>query len=194
MPYAKDNKAPHFSARPGDSLDDFIREYEELANTCTLNDQQKVETILRYIPHELRDLWKILEGYTTHDWTVFKRSLAKLYRNTSTMGKYTKQKLYDFVGYNSQSRMRGEEEVHQYYREFHIFCQPLIEAARITTEERDSAFWYGFHPEDRDKLSFRLVAKLPDHPPNKHYPIEDVFSAAINIFSSTPFVPVELRQ
>ena len=53
MPYVKDNKAPHFSAHPGDSLDDFIREYEELANTCTLNDQQKVETILQYIPHEL---------------------------------------------------------------------------------------------------------------------------------------------
>ena len=41
-------------------------------------------------------------------------------------------------------------------------------------EERDSVFWYGFHPEDRDKLSFHLVAKLPDQHPNQHYPIEDV--------------------
>ena len=72
MPYAKDNKAPYFSARPGDILDDFLREYEELATTCTLTDQQKVETILRYIPPELRDLWKILEGYSMHDWAAFK--------------------------------------------------------------------------------------------------------------------------
>ena len=194
MPYAKDNKAPYFSARPGDILDDFLREYEELATTCTLTDQQKVETILRYIPPELRDLWKILEGYSTHDWAAFKRSLAKLYRSTSTQAKYSKQKLYDFVYYNSQTRMRSEEDVHQYYREFHIFCQPLIEATRITTEERDSAFWYGFHPEDRDKLSFRLVAKLPDQRPDQHYPIEDVFNAAITVFSSSSYIPVELRQ
>ena len=46
MPYAKDNKAPYFSACLGDILDDFLREYEELATTCTLTDQQKVEPIL----------------------------------------------------------------------------------------------------------------------------------------------------
>ena len=194
MPYAKDNKAPYFSARPGDSLDDFLRDFEELATTCGLSAQQKLETILRYIPPDLRDLWKILDGYSTHDWAEFRRALARLYRSTSTQAKYSKQKLYDFVHYSSQSRKRSEEDVHQYYREFHIFCQPLIEATRITTEERDSAFWYGFHPEDRDKLAFRLVAKLPDQRPDQHYPIEDVFNAAITVFSSSPYIPVELRQ
>lgn len=79
MPYTKDNKAPYFSARPGDLLDDFLREYEDLATTHVLTPQQKVETILRYIPPELRDLWKILEGYSTHDWGLFRQSLAKLY-------------------------------------------------------------------------------------------------------------------
>jgi hypothetical protein len=55
MPYAKDNKAPYFSGRPEDTLDDFLREYEELATTCTLTPQQKVETILRYVSPQLRD-------------------------------------------------------------------------------------------------------------------------------------------
>ena len=63
-----------------------------------------------------------------HNWVAFKQSLAKLYRSTLTQAKYSKQKLYDFVYYNSQTRMQSEEDVHQYYQEFHIFCQPLIEA------------------------------------------------------------------
>ena len=83
MPSARDNKAPYFSGQVGDPLDEFLREYEELATTCTLNNQQKVETILRYIPSDLRDLWKILDGYATHDWTLFRQSLEKLYQSTS---------------------------------------------------------------------------------------------------------------
>lgn len=96
MPYAKDNKAPYFSARPGDSLDDFLRDFEELATTCGLSVQQKLETILRYIPPDLRDLWKILDGYSTHDWAEFRRALARLYRSTSMQAKYSKQKVIRF--------------------------------------------------------------------------------------------------
>ena len=72
MPYIKDNKAPHFSGEVGEQLDDFLQEYEELATTCTLNNRQKVETILHYILPKLQDLWKNLEGYSIHDWTIFR--------------------------------------------------------------------------------------------------------------------------
>ena len=71
MPYPKDSKAPYFSGRPGDPLDSFLREFEELANQSALNPQQKLETILRYIPLTLQDLWKILDGYSANDWPVF---------------------------------------------------------------------------------------------------------------------------
>ena len=63
MPYPKDSKAPYFSGRPGDLLDSFLQEFEELANQSALTAQQKLETILRYIPPTLQDLWKIFEGY-----------------------------------------------------------------------------------------------------------------------------------
>jgi hypothetical protein len=107
---------------------------------------------------------------------------------------YSKQKLYEFVDYNSQYRMHSEDDVHQYYREFHIFCQPLIGSSQITTGERNSAFWYRFHPQDRDKLSFRLVAKLPNQWSDQHYDIEEVFKTAISVFTSSPYVPIELQE
>ena len=194
MPSARDNKAPYFSGQVGDPLDEFLREYEELATTCTLNNQQKVETILRYIPSDLRDLWKILDGYATHDWTLFRQSLEKLYQGTSARSKYSKRKLHDFVNYNSRSRMRSEDDVLQYYRQFHIFCQPLRESNRITTEECDAAFWFGFHPADRDKLFARLIAKAPDQYDDQHFPIEDVFKTARIVFTASPFLPIELQD
>jgi hypothetical protein len=79
MPYVKDNKAPHFAGEVGEQLEDFLREYEELATTCALTDRQKVETILRYVPHKLQYLWKVLDGYSAHDWNAFRLSLEGLY-------------------------------------------------------------------------------------------------------------------
>ncbi|KAI9432594.1 hypothetical protein H4582DRAFT_2083306 [Lactarius indigo] len=140
MPSARERRAPFFSGRVGDPLDEFLREYEELATTYALTPQQKVETILRYIPHDLRELWKILEGYPTHDWALFRQSLERIYEGTSAQSRHSKQKLYDFAHYNSRSRMRDEEDVMGYYRQFLVFCEPLIEANRITTDERDYAF------------------------------------------------------
>jgi hypothetical protein len=115
MPSACDNKALYFSAHVGDPLDNFLQEYEDLATSCALTPQQKVETILWYIPTNLRDLWKILDGYAGHDWNIFRVSLEQLYKSTLTQSKYSKQKLYDFVHYNSRTRMRSEEDVHEYY-------------------------------------------------------------------------------
>jgi hypothetical protein len=89
MPYVKDNKAPHFAGEVGEQLEDFLREYEELATTCTLTDRQKVKTILHYVPHKLQYLWKVLDGYSAHDWNAFRLSLEGLYQATSTQAKYS---------------------------------------------------------------------------------------------------------
>ncbi|KAH8977017.1 hypothetical protein EDB92DRAFT_1822827 [Lactarius akahatsu] len=194
MPSAHERKAPFFSGRVGDPLDEFLREYEELATTYALTPQQKVETVLRYIPHDLRDLWKILDGYTGHDWALFRQSLERIYEGTSAQSRHSKQKLYDFAHYNSRTRMRDEEDIIHYYRQFLVFCQPLIEDHRITTDERDYAFWYGFHPEDRDKLSPRLLAKFPDQPIGQPYNFNEVFKIARAAFSSSPFFPIQLQE
>ena len=194
MPSAHDNKAPYFSGEVGDPLDDFLREYEEHATTCNLTPQQKVEMILHYVPQGLRDLWKLLTGYSTHDWAIFQQSLERLYQSTSAQSKYSKQKLYDFVYFKNRTRIRDVEDVHQYYRQFHIFSEPLLDTHQITTDERDSAFWYGFHPDDRDRMYPRLIAKLPDHLMDQPFGMDDVFKAACLVFASSLFIPIELQE
>ncbi|KAF8262850.1 hypothetical protein EI94DRAFT_1808196 [Lactarius quietus] len=194
MPYLKDHKAPHFSGEVGDRLDDFLQEYEELANLHALTAQQKLETVLRYVPTKLQDLWQFLDGYANHDWTVFRRSLEHVYRTTSTEAKYSKARLFQFVVHRSRYQMLSEEDVHRYYREFLVYCQPLITTNAITTEDKDSAFWNGFHIDDRKELSARLFAKLPNQRSNKPFDMEEVYETATFVFGAAPYIPLELRE
>ncbi len=72
MPSARSNKAPFFDGRNGDPIKVFLHEYEDLANTHRLTYAEKVKTVLHYVPPELRDLWQLLDGFSTLDWTRFK--------------------------------------------------------------------------------------------------------------------------
>ena len=192
MPPTRSHHAPFFSGHVGDPLDDFLREFEELAISCTLMDQQKIETVICYILNDLRDLWKILEGYATHDWALFRQLLEQTYETTSAQSRYSKQKLHDFIHYNSWMCMCNEEDIMRYYRQFLVFCQPLIESRRITTDERDGAFWYGFHPDDREKLSPRLIAKFLDQVVGQPYGLQDAYKIARAVFATSPFIPIEI--
>ena len=50
MPSARSSRAPHFSGDEDELLTEFLREYEDLADGFGLTEEQKLHTILRYIP------------------------------------------------------------------------------------------------------------------------------------------------
>lgn len=75
--------APYFSGRVSDPIEDFLSEYEELADACGLTDYQKVQTIICYIPFSLRDLWKSLGGYLARNWLDLGLTLKEIYESTS---------------------------------------------------------------------------------------------------------------
>jgi len=153
---------PYFSGQVDDPIEDFLREYEELADSYGLTSQQKIETVIWYIPVTLRDLWKSLDGYAAHDWIDFRLALEDIYNGTSAHSRHSKQKLYNFTRYSSKTRMNEKEDVLQFYRQFLIFSKPLKDAWRLTNEECNKMFWLGFHPQDRAEMFARLIAKHPD--------------------------------
>ena len=186
--------APFFSGRVGDSLDEFLVEYDELADDRQLSEQQKCETVLRYISPSHRDLWKSLDAYTDGDWSKLCHDLEGIYASTSTKGQYTRQKLYDFVQYSAKSPITEEDDVHRYYRRFLILSKPLLDSQRMTDEERDGAFWWGFHPQDRAAMTSRLIAKNPDHVEGDAYNYNDVYKVARTVFSGNQFFPLQLQN
>jgi hypothetical protein len=194
MPFHQSTRTPYFSGNVEDSLEDFLRDFEELANSCQLTGPQKVEKILRYIPSSQRNHWKSFDGYDTRDWDEFRRSLEEIYDPVSTASLYSQQKLYDFVKYSARTRATGQSDVIQYYRRFMMLSKPLITSDRLTREERNRAFWLGFHPEDRNEMHPRLIAQHPRQPTGKPFNIQDVYSTARAVFTGNQFFPLEFQE
>ena len=84
MPTSKSQRAPRFSGQDDEILSEFLHEYEDLANGNGLTEKQKVETILRYIPRLLSNLWSTLPGYQTATWSSFRAKLEELYPDIDT--------------------------------------------------------------------------------------------------------------
>ncbi|KAH9042193.1 hypothetical protein EDB85DRAFT_2139539 [Lactarius pseudohatsudake] len=197
LPSPRPAEAPYFSGRCNDPIVDFLFEYDILTTNHGLSDSQKVETIVHYIAPSMRDFWKTLDGYSTGDWATFKSTLESLYPDTSAK-RYTKRALQEFVdNYAKTQRMRDEDDVMSYYRDFLALSKPLSNKQRISDEERSFEFFQGFHPDDRRLLAFRLLAMKPDHPIGVPHDLEDVLTAARRQFSGvqlSDFLPRELRD
>ena len=185
MPPPRSYDAPYFSGRVSDPIEDFLDEYEELANSCGLTERQKVETVTRYISPSLRDFWKSLDSYQAHNWTDLRLTLEEIYDGPSapTRSCHSEQKLRDFARQSSKFCMNGEEDVLQYYRHFLTLGKPLCNSKHLSTNECNKLFWLGFHPHDRVELYARLIAKHPDQPSSICFDYLDVYKAARAIFS-----------
>jgi len=183
MPSARSKHAPSFTGDINEPIEDFLQEYEELADSCGLTDRQKVETIIRYIDPSQRDLWKSLEGYGLCDWHELGHDLHQEYIDPTPQGQYSKQKLVNLTNRTSGLRMEDEGDVIKYYRSFNLLSKPLLDAERITTGEHNAIFLLEFHPDDHKALREQLIAKKPDTPKGRTFAIKDVLNTARAVFS-----------
>jgi hypothetical protein len=191
MPPPRSYDAPYFLGRVSDPIEDFLDEYEELANSCSLTERQKVETVTHYITCSLRDFWKSLDSYRAYNWTDLRLTLEEIYDGPSVPSRHSEQKLRDFVRQSSKLCMNGEEDVLQYYRHFLALGKPLCNSKRLSTNECNKLFWLGFHPRDRTELYARLIAKHPDQPSSICFDYLDVYKAARAILSGNYLLDFE---
>jgi hypothetical protein len=185
MPRA--TKTPNFDGATGEPIIEFLTDYNEIADTHYLTDQQKVEYILKYIPPSQKDLWRSLKGYTTGDWTTFSKELEKLYPDIDAATRYSKQALYKLVNMSARTRMRDEKDVFDYYRRFLAISNPLHSSGQISSDERNSEFFRGFHSFDRSSMANRLYPLHLNCPRNKPYDLKDVFAVAQGYFADLQF-------
>jgi hypothetical protein len=143
MPALRSHTAPYFSGQANDPLADFLHEYETLANSYTLSDAQKVDTILRYVPSHVREFWKTLDGYINKDWTALKDILESLYPDSAAGNRYTKSGLQDFVNLSSKTRIMDEDDLTLYYRRFLQLSNPLRAAQKLSDDEHNTEFVTG---------------------------------------------------
>ncbi|KAH9038251.1 hypothetical protein EDB85DRAFT_2195205 [Lactarius pseudohatsudake] len=182
MPSPRSKFTPYFSGC-ADSLEDFLEEYDSLAYDCALMDPQRVDIIIRYVNPSMREFWRSLSGYHSHDWPQLRQSLVNIFGNPIPRHQIMRQKLHSHVQDSSRSRMNCTDDVSRYYRQFLCLSEPLVHSGHLSKEEHDAVFWYGFHPKDRKVLQPRLLSKRPLQPLGIPFHFEDVLSCARAVFA-----------
>ena len=183
MPSKRSKLAPFYSGEVEHPIEDFLDEYEELADKCGLTGPQKVETVIRYVDRSQRHVWQALPGYIDRKWDDFRDELCEEYVNPTTEGQFSKQKLLDFANKYARKRMGDETDVINYQRKFNSLGKTLLDSGRITKGEYNAIFWRGFHLEDRQEMHERLIAKHPDKPKGQAFSIKEVLKIARAVFS-----------
>ena len=187
MPASKSQRAPCFSGQDDEILSEFLREYEDLANGNGLTEKQKVETILRYVPRSLSNLWSTLPGYQTATWSSFRAELEELYPDIDARTRCTRQGLTEFVELSAEYRIRNERDILKYYRNFLTIALPLVKEGKLTHDDFHAEFFKGFHTDDQNVLAVQVRFTNPHHPTNEPFNIQDVLSAARQYFASDQF-------
>jgi hypothetical protein len=195
MPSARSSRAPHFSGDEDELLTEFLCEYEDLADGCMLTPEQKVETVLRYIPRTLRHLWTMLPGYRAGDWDDFRANLEEIHPDVTASSRHTTQGLETFRKLSAKSRIRDEADVLKYYRNFLTVATPLLADDRITIHEFNTAFFKGFHRSIQVIIAERFEMVYPHHPVHEPFPVQGVLDAARRHFTSNHFFrPAKLQK
>src|SRR6267142_114537 len=194
MPGPRSVNMPGFSKDGTVAFPDFLHEYEALARANGLTNLQKVESIVRYVSLELRRFWRSLDGFDPPLWNTFHAALVDMYPDTSAATRVTKRNLRELIRKSREYRMRDEEDVMRYYRQFLKLTNPLRTTGSLSDESRNTKFFKGFHHEDREVLSSRIFSMHPNHPRDTPYELKDVFKAARDYFSNAQFYcPIQRR-
>ena len=182
MPSRHSKFAPYFSGRT-DEFDDFLKEFESLASDCKLTDPQRVDALVRYVDSSTREFCKVLNGYSSRDWPLFQQSLIDVFRSIVPRHRVRKQKLRAYVQESSGRRMECMDDVLWYYQKFLCLSAPLVHTGHLSKEDRNAAFFDGFHPKDRKLLIPRLLAKHPFQPYDIPFHFEDIYDCACGAFA-----------
>ncbi|KAH9050405.1 hypothetical protein EDB83DRAFT_2629985 [Lactarius deliciosus] len=176
----------YYSGR-NDNFEEFIQEFEAYADACGLTDQQRAEAIVRYVAPSMHDSWKSLDPFFECDeWSEYLQYLTDIFGRSTPRHEAMRQRVFDFVEGESRRHMHCEGDVIQYFRLFLASSKNLVLAHHLTAEERDVAFFYRFHPDDRTKLRLHLISKAPYQSNHRPFYFEDVFMSACTAFTQEP--------
>ena len=183
MPSIRSKLAPCFMGDIEHLIEDFLEEYNRLADRYSLTRQQKVETVIWYVNRSQHHIWQHLPGFLNHDWDAFCNELRNEYVTPTPKGQFSRQKLIEFINTYARKRMGDETDIINYQQQFNAQSKVLLNTGRMTEREHNAIFWRGFHPDDQQALRKRLITMHPSKPTSEAFNLKDVFNIARAIFS-----------
>ena len=187
MPGAGSTKAPTFTGNSSNLLE-FFKEFEHLAHSYGVSDQDKCWLVLRYVDTTTKCFWVTLPGYEAQDYDLFKEEIFKKYPGSAKGVCYTYRDLEHVVIAAAELSISTEAELLQYYQQFSPIAIYLMKQGKLSTCERNMWFWEGLPVEARQAISRHLELQNP-RTFSRSDPInyDDILKAGQFIFSDEAF-------
>ena len=187
MPNPGTAKAPPTWHGDEDDLSEFLDRFEALADDAGLSDDDKIKYFQKYTAKKQRPLFDALDGAHPADWALFSQSIRELFPKAFEPQTYSRGRMEKIAAQAARHEISSQDELDKFYRKFLPVSQWLLNNKRISSTERDAAFWYGFHPRTQMVLTQQLRIAYPKHDRADPYPMKQVYTVARYIFDRHAF-------
>lgn len=184
MPNPRDSNAPYFSEKRDVSMKDFLYKYEGAAASSGLADEEKFESVIRYVAPDLRDFWETFRGYATRDWGLFRQALLDMYPDSAFGEQRTRADLHKFVDAAARTRLANSREYWLYYRRFLHLSDTLPAPLCLSNKEKSTEFFFGIHPDDRALILLHLQSQCPGIPSTDPFDFDDLAAVAKDYYAN----------
>ncbi|GJJ07908.1 hypothetical protein Clacol_002114 [Clathrus columnatus] len=158
MPLPGSPQAPKTFAGNKDKIADFLEHFELCANESQLPESEKVTWLLRFLTKERKEIFKTYDGCEEKDWTTFITAIKTEYAEAFKL------------------KLVNSETITKYFKK-----------NSLTTEDKDTCFWFGLHETTRALIKSELCVTHPSNPTDKPYASADVLSISLCVFATNAF-------
>jgi hypothetical protein len=187
MPPRGHGSAPKFAPDVPKELQRYFKELElHFGPVQVVDDTEKKKHACRYVDIDTANLWEAIPEFDgTKTFDEFKTTIFKLYPGSESERKWTIADMDKLVGEQLQVGILNVSDLGNYYRVFYTITQFLLTKNHISEAEQSRAFTRGFQPDLWCQISRRLEIKLPNHDPDKFYPLFEINEAAKHVLHGT---------
>ena len=130
LPTCRERSAPSFDESQPEELERYFSDLEGLFDLYTVvNEEERKQAALRYLPVRTEHLWKTAATYTdrTRSFAEFRAEIFRLYPGTSNDRTYTIQDFDVLIGHYARTGIISAGDLGDYYRRFLLISRYLID-------------------------------------------------------------------
>src|ERR1700761_8938766 len=165
LPPPTSKYAPKFRGLDS-QLTDFMDEYEAMAKSAMLDDQEKINNISRYAIKFAKELWTGLPEKEEGDWNTYKNAIIALYPGADETDKFAVEDLLHICTKQSKKIIQNQTSFGAYDRHFQRVYSWLQKNQRISSSEAERYYWKGIPKDLRRRIAARLQIQDATWTPN----------------------------
>ena len=182
MPTRRERTAPALDLSDPLGILQYFEDLEYLFEKHHISDgQDKKHAAVHYPSIQVARAWRCDDTFEdpAASFISFKVAIIALYPETAAALNPSFADLARLVAKRSHQSFRSQAELGEYYRDFRVISQSLIERGHISKGRQARLLFESFEPSLASTIRFRLQCAFPHQLPDDLYQTNDIYDAAL---------------